>query len=395
MRAAKGEGSVVKVGAGYRGYVTVNGKRKYTKIEKTKALAAQAKRDLLSRRDDGKLVAGKAHTVAQWMNHWLENVAAARPTTYAMNKWVTDAKIIPELGTIKIDTLTTERLEAWVKDLGVASSSQRRYLAPLKSALNVALDRGLIGFNPALRVKLEKIGKPDTKAFSREDRDALLAAAVGRNRARWYLAIRLGLRPAEALGLTWQDFDAKTGVLIIRHQLLRAKGKGMFLQDAPKTEAGERTITLPKTLAALIREHRTEQLILMAEMGAEWVGWEQDGAPVALMFPQPDGGPIGTGVDTKAWRALLTSAGLATVKRYQSRHTAATHMIADSGGDVAVTAKILGHADAAFTYRVYVHPLEEREQALMSKMDAPSAPYAAPYEPSVDERPGTRTTADR
>ncbi|WP_166785657.1 MULTISPECIES: tyrosine-type recombinase/integrase [Cryobacterium] len=395
MRAAKGEGSMSKTDKGWRGYVTVAGKRKYTRYHKTKALCAQEKRELLNRRDDGKLVAGKVPTVAAWMDHWLENVAKHRPTTYAMDRWVTDSKIVPELGSIKLDKLTTERLEEWVTSLNVAASSQRRYLAPLKSALNVALDRGQIGFNPALRVKLDPIGKPNTTAFSREDRDAILTAATGRNRARWHLAVKLGLRPAEVLGLTWQDFDDKTGALAVSHQLLRVKGLGFIYQDAPKSEAGERRIILPKTIAALLRTHRTEQLLLMAEMGAEWKGWEYDGRPVALMFPQPNGGPIGPGVDTKAWRALLMSAGLSETRRYQSRHTAATHMIADSGGDVAVTAKILGHADAAFTYRVYVHPLEEREQALMAKMDEPSAPYVAPYGDYPSEHERTVEASDR
>ena len=46
-RAAKGEGSAFKTSAGvYRGYVTVDGKRKYFSA-KTKSEAAQKKRQLL------------------------------------------------------------------------------------------------------------------------------------------------------------------------------------------------------------------------------------------------------------------------------------------------------------------------------------------------------------
>lgn len=395
MRAAKGEGSMSKTDKGWRGYVTVNGKRKYTSFHKTKALCAQEKRELLNRRDDGRLVAGKVPTVAQWMNHWSENVTKARPTTAALNAWVITNKIIPELGSIKLSALTAERLEQWVVDLNVKPASQRRYLAPLKTALNVAALRGHIPFNPALRVELAPQGKPNTSAFSREDRDAILAAAVGRNRARWHLSVRLGLRPAEALGLTWPDFNPKTGVLTIRHQLLRATGQGLYLQDAAKTAAGEREITLPKSLAALLVEHRKEQMHLMAQVGEEWVGWSYEGQPVALMFPQANGKAVDAKMDTKLWHALLASAGLEDVRRYKSRHTAATHLISDSNGDVAVTAKILGHADASFTYRTYVHPLAEREQALMDAMDEPSAPYGAPYDVAVSESGRTPARRDR
>ncbi|MFF1633513.1 tyrosine-type recombinase/integrase [Leifsonia sp. NPDC058248] len=90
-------------------------------------------------------------------------------------------------------------------------------------------------------------------------------------------------------------------------------------------------------------------------------------------------------MDIKLWHALLDATGLETVRRYKSRHTAATHLIVDSGGDVAVTAKILGHADAAFTCRTYVHPLEEREKDLIERLDAPSAPDA----PDAGERQRT------
>lgn len=387
MRAAKGEGSGFKAKSGphkgmYRGYVTIDGKRKYTPWVANKAALGQMKRELLNRRDAGTLVAGKMPTVEQWMTHWLDSVAKHRPTTYAMNKWVAEEKIIPELGTIRLDKLTTERLEQWVTWLKVAPSSARRYLAPLKTALNVAAARGHVARNVADTVELEKQKRTKKSAFSREDREAILAAATGPNRARWHLGLRLGLRPAEVLGLTWPDFDLDAGTLTVRHQLLYAKGAGTYLQPAAKTDAGERTIKLPKTLIAMLREHRAEQLLHIAEVGDDWKGWDFDGQPVALMFPQPNGRPVGTGTDTRLWKALLASAGLVAVKRYKGRHTAASHMIVDSGGDIAVTAKVLGHSDPGFTYRTYVSPLEEREQQMADRLDAPTtaAPYVAPYE---------------
>jgi integrase len=391
MRAAKGEGSGFRAKSGpnmgmYRAYVTIDGKRKYTPWVTNKAELGQMKRELLNRRDAGTLIAGRVPTVEQWMNHWLDSVAKHRPTTYAMDRWVTDKRIIPELGTIRLDKLTTERLEQWVTWLNVAPTSARRYLAPLKTALSVAAARGHVARNVAESVELEKQKRTKKSAFSREDRDAILAAATGRNRARWHLGLKLGLRPAEVLGLTWPDFDPDAGTLTISHQLLYAKGAGMYLQPAAKTDAGERTIKLPKTLATMLREHRTEQLLLMAQVGDDWKGWDFDGEPVALMFPQENGRPTGAGTDIRLWKALLAAAGLGSVKRYKGRHTAASHMIVDSGGDIAVTAKVLGHADPGFTYRTYVSPLEEREQQMADRLDGPAAaPYVAPYAPGASE----------
>lgn len=375
---AKGEGSVVAAGKGFRAYVTVAGKRVYTKVYATKALASAAKKELIARRDDGRLVAGATGTVGQWVTHWHENIAEHRPKTYANDKWIIEKRIIPELGALKLSSLTVEHIEAWLGGLNVGTSSQRRYLAPLKTALNVAVDRGRIGFNPAQRVKMAPQAKANTSAFSRADRDAILAAATGRNRARWHLALRLGIRPAEVLGLSWPDFDEREGTLTVRNQMLRATGFGLYLQPVTKTDAGDRVVRLPKSLVSMLVDHRREQLHEIAEQGGDRFVFESGGEPVALIFTQRNGRPIDVKMDTKHWHALLDDAGLPNVRRYKSRHTAASHAIVDSGGDVAVVAKMLGHSDPAFTYRTYVHPLEEREAALAEALDAPRAPHRAP-----------------
>lgn len=172
-------------------------------------------------------------------------------------------------------------------------------------------------------------------------------------------------------------FDAAAGTLTIRYQLLRVTGRGLIHQDDTKTGAGERILHLPKHLTAMLLEHRQEQMLRMAELGDEWTVWEYGGMPVPLMFTQRNGRPISPELDTTNWKRLLTAAGLPADRRYKARHTGASHMILQSGGDVALTAYMLGHADASFTLRTYVHPLAERAAELAEMMDAP---YGAPYD---------------
>lgn len=391
---AKGEGGgPFKVGSGWRAYVTVKGKRVYTKIHPTKALAAAAKKELIDRRDDGRLASGAAGTVGQWLTHWHENIADHANKTSAMDRWVIETKIIPALGSKKLSSLNEEDIEEWVRGLGVAPSSQRRYLAPMKTALNVAVKRGKIGYNPAERVTLAPAKrKAQASAFSREDRDAILAATQGRrNAVRWHLSLRLGIRPAEALGLTWPDFDEAAGTITIRHQMLRATGFGLYLQPTTKSPAGERVIRLPKSLTMMLVEHRRAQLVEIARRPERYV-FEHEGQPVALMFTQLNGRPIDVKMDTQHWREILDAAGLPYERRYKTRHTGASHMLVDSGGDVAVVAKVLGHSDPAFTYRTYVHPLEEREADLIARMDDADeqpAPHRAPHAPNAEQHPAT------
>src|SRR5260370_17440905 len=50
---------------------------------------------------------------------------------------------------------------------------------------------------------------------------AFEAAAKRRNGARWALALALGLRQGEALGLQWNDVDLEKGTIRIRRSRLR------------------------------------------------------------------------------------------------------------------------------------------------------------------------------
>lgn len=377
-----------KTPTGYRGYVTIGGKRKYFS-GKTKAEAAQKKREMLQRKEKGTLTTGRAMTVEAWLNHWSTSIAKHRPKTAEVNRWVIDKHLIPNFGSTPLDNLTQEQVEEWIATLKLKPSSVRRYVAPLHAALEDAVRRGRVGYNVVDRIELPKLGRRDTSAFSTEDRDAILDAATGWNRARWHLGLKLALRPSEVTGLTWQMFDPAAGTLSIRYQLLRAKGQGLYHQDDAKTDAGERVIHLPKSLVAMLLEHRQEQMLRMAELGLEWQAWEFDGQPVALVFTQRNGRPISPELDATNWKRLLTAAGLPADRRYKARHTGASHLLLQSGGDVALTAYMLGHADASFTLRTYVHPLAGRAANLAEAMDAP---YAAPYEtdssghaPTVEE----------
>jgi integrase len=166
VRAAKGSGSLFKLaGGGYRGYVTVNGKRKYF-TAKTKAEAAQKQRELVTRRESGALQVGKSPTVEQWLRHWIENVAQLRPTTAQTHTWVLERRIVGSpIARIRLDALTVEDIEQWLAGLGVKPSSARRYLAPLRAALTAAMKRGHLGSNPVDRMELPQSTRPRTTSL--------------------------------------------------------------------------------------------------------------------------------------------------------------------------------------------------------------------------------------
>jgi integrase len=207
-------------------------------------------------------------------------------------------------------------------------------------------------------------------------------AATQRNGTSWSVALALGLRQGEALGLRWQHVDLEAGTLAVRWQLQRfawqhgcadpdicAKrrhrddcppgctrharscpqrtGGGLHLTEV-KSDKSRRTIALPSPLVTALKAHRATQLHERMTAGPAW----REGD---FVWCQPNGRPIGNHADWDEWNALLKTAGIRRVRVHDARHTAATLLLAQ-GVDQRVVMEILGHSQISMTSR-YAHML--------------------------------------
>jgi integrase len=173
------------------------------------------------------------------------------------------------------------------------------------------------------------------------------------------VALSLGLRQGQALGLTWDAVDLELGTLTVRQALQRQPGKGLvFVQ--PKSRAGRRTITLPGPLSDALRAHRTAQL---AERMAAGSLWHDDD----LVFCQADGRPIDPRSDHRAWRVLLTAANVRPPRLHDARHTAAT-LLLQQGVPARVAMEILGHSQISLTLGTYTHVVPELAEDAARRM---------------------------
>ena len=107
-------------------------------------------------------------------------------------------------------------------------------------------------------------------------RQVLKAANGKRLYVLYVLALCLGLRRSELLGLRWQDADLETGTLEVVQTLQRVGGALRFVR--PKTENSARTIPLPPLCIDALREHRRQQF---TERADAWPDWQENG----LTFP--------------------------------------------------------------------------------------------------------------
>lgn len=344
----------------------------------TRSGAATKLRQLREEHDKRTLPAGRVPTVEQWVNHWLDNIAARKVGELTLNnsyRQKTRDYIIPLLGHHRLDRLTADHIEeAWnqLADVGNPKLDDPTPLAPntvhqthaiLRRALKVAVQRKRLSSNPAGTDSMDAPPRHEGEIVPMtldEVRKVLTTCAGKRNAARWSVALALGLRQGEALGLTWEHVDTDEGVIRVRQALKRVKGKGLIFGPV-KSKMSNRDLQVPAELLSLLKAHRKAQNAERLEAGSAWE--DRD-----LVFCQVNGKAIDPSRDYKAWQALLKTAGVKRYPLHAARHSAATLLMLQ---DVQprVVQGILGHSQISVTMR-YQHAVDELKKDAAARMGA-------------------------
>jgi integrase len=351
-RQPNGASSVYEGKDGYwHGRVTVGVKddgkpdRRHV-MRKTKAAAVRAVRQLERDRDEGKIRGpGKAGTVGEWLSYWVENIAApsVRENTLSSYRVAVNVHLIPGIGAHKIDRLEPEHLERfYAKMISSGSSPGTAHQAhrTISTALGEAERRGRIVRNPAKLAKAPRLDEREIEPYTVDEVQELLRVA-GKRRlaARWAIALALGLRQGEVLGLRWTDVDLDTGTMWVRRGRLRPRYEhgcggtcGRKAGYCPrrllarpetndtKSRAGRRAVGLPAELVVLLERHREEQLTERQTAGQLW-------RDSGYVFTTPLGEPVNPNTDYHHWKRLLADAGLRDGRLHDARHTAATVLL--------------------------------------------------------------------
>lgn len=370
-RGARGESTIVFGDDGrWHGYVSMGLKAGGDRDRRHVAAAKRADvvvavRRLEEQRDAGiVLVGGRAMTVGQWMPLWLDTIASRRirPSTSAGYRSCLK-RIVSQLGHHRLDRLQPEHLEAFYAELekeGLASTTVLMHHRVISRALKVALQRGRIARNVATLVDAPTARRMEVEPLTADEARRVLKAATSLdNSARWSVALALGLRQGEALGLQWPDLDLEAGTVTIRRALQRQTGKGLVLVE-PKSRAGRRTIMLPEPLRQLLIAHLVWQNDQRAAAGE---AWEEHG----FVFAQPNGRPIDARRDLLNWKALLAAAEVRDARLHDARHTAAT-LLLQQGVAARVAMQVLGHSQITLTLGTYSHVVPELAKDAADRM---------------------------
>lgn len=380
------------------GWTAAGKPRKKVIYAPTRAECATKLREALGAKDKGILVSGKVPTLIEWMEYWLDNVAAVkvRPRTLVgyrsyVKTWVagTDA------ARIRVDQLRVtdiEQLHAGLRDAGRSETTISQLHRILSRALKIAERRGLVGSNVAT-----KLDPPTPAAFEPglltvdDARRLIQAAETDPDGARWITALSLGLRQGERLALGWDQINLRAKDIRITRELYtlpwhhgcaqvdgapscerrahlcpERTGGGRFIGE-PKSEAGKRHLPIPGPLVDAFKRLKKSQDLARLQAGLGECTWTSaNGKRVDLVFSQVNGRPVDARSDWAAWKAFLAAAGVPAVRVHDARHTAATLLLL-MGVDGRVVMEMMGWSQASMLKR-YQHVLDEMKVAASVKM---------------------------
>jgi integrase len=292
------------------------------------------------------------YSVFDAVRDYLEEIAIEKPSRAVRDaKGTFESSILPELGHLLVENLTTDRLVQWrnglaARDLGVRKkrtatkratravantdearrkrkATANRCLTMLKAALNRAFHRGRTASDMAWRkVKpFARVEKPVIRYLSVDDARRLVNACPQDFRRLVQAALLSGCRYSELTNRRCADFNPDSDTLTIQQA----------------------------------KSGKPRHVVLTSEGRALFIAWTAGRPANEHIFVRDDGQPWGKSHQQRLLVAASTIAKISPpVNFHVLRHTHASHL-AMKGVGLGVIAAQLGHADTRMTERHYAH----------------------------------------
>jgi len=273
------------------------------------------------------------------LQDWLESVKhSLHSSTYQSHKRTINGVLTNAFGHLAVGEIQWLDIKNWSKKATQKFKTQNNYISILRTALDDAVEDGMIEVNPLhgkkLRKRLDSVAKVDgIDPFTEIEREAILANCSGQIRNFIQFSMWTGMRPSEIKALIWDDIDWIAETINVNKALT---------DDSPKPEK-------PKTKNSVRRVK-----ILPAAMDALLSQKEHTFLENMTIFQNPRTGGIlhQRSMIKTYWTRTLKLANVRYRYPYQMRHTYATMMIL-AGEPIYWVSQQLGHGKPSFTIDTY------------------------------------------
>lgn len=294
---------------------------------------------------------------------WLANARMrVKESSYVKYGNLLRRHILPEFGADLLGSITTERMERFVREYdqrGMGGKSVRDILAVIRAVCRYGEK---IGWCVPCRFSLIRLreheDRHEVRILSREEREIFeryLLEDEDLMKTGILISLYMGLRLGEVCALRREHILYEESVLCVRHTMQRIQctdeagaHKTKVIITNPKSSSSIRDIPIPTILMERLR-------VLEGLPGTVYV---LTGKSDKYVEPR---------TMENVLKRYLQACDMDGITYHALRHTFATRCI-ESGFDVKTLSEILGHANANITLNRYVHSSMERKRENMRKL---------------------------
>lgn len=345
-----------------------------SKSFKTEREANEFRIKTLNQINEGTYVSPNKMLFKEWaifyLNHHTSNLKDLTKKSYEDRLRL---HIIPAIGNVKLCKLTSFVVQDFVDGLG-RKTDERKALSPktikcihgvLHKVLGKAVELGYLQRNPADGCTLPEVELPEVEPLSNIKTAEFLKAIKNDTYNQVYmLALFMGLRQGEILGLAWDCINWENNVITIKRQLIRKRDYKIIenTDDDDKKykitsvkDKDARYICVDDEIMEIFRSRLEEQKEQRKRAGDLWYEPFPN-----LVFENEFGKNFAHSTVRKHFKKSVAEIGLPEERFHNLRHNYTARAL-EAGDDVTTVQKNLGHATADFTLKVYAHGTTEAQ----------------------------------
>lgn len=314
-----------------------------SRLEANKALA-QVESDL----ERGTHVSPKRSqgSFGDFAREYMANKTNWARTTRQDRENVWQLHVEPTFGRLAFKEITTSKIRSWHTGLhkkhpATAAGAYRL----LRQILNAAVDDRRLPANPCRIKGAGQYDAPERKIATVAEVEVIFATMPDYMRVLVLLAIYVGLRRSELLGLRRGDIDLVHNTVAVG-QTIHHLRHGEIVTGTGKSKAARRTVTFPSSIAADLDDHLER-----------FVGPGRD----SLLFTR-NGRPLRPWDFDRAYVKARKAAGRPDLTLHDLRHTADT-LAAALGATLPELMYRMGHSSEQAALR-YLHATRDRDRVL-------------------------------
>ena len=264
-----------------------------------------------------------------------------------------------------IGDIKAEEIQSFLNQMSkeYSNSSIKKFSEQFGQTFKYAFNKGYITRNPMIEVIRPKAIKKDKEIRAMTiDEESKLVDYLTKHSIKdiyyknaYLMQLFMGFRIGEVLALNSGDVDLPHHLIRVNKTLTKLADGEIVMSDSPKTQAGNRTLPIPKVLEPYV----IEQMQFSKTLPANEEG---------LLFKPPI--VHYARVSSLNWQLknILKKIRIEEFTTHQLRHTYATRSI-EAGMSPVVLQKLMGHTDVSVTLNAYTSVFDKYKKDELEKVN--------------------------